>query len=190
MDFQEIKERISVVDVCHHYNVQLFTKPESEYANAACPLSTHPPDAERKGKFCVHLPSNRWQCKNAECGKKNRLGERWGDCINLVMVFEQFRLGYRECAQKLEHWFTKENAAPHIEARQDQRRDKSPASPQTSSSSSAVAVKYTETVRAWFDTIWPRQEKESDAEYKHRLLKAVTGELIQNYKKGQAARPL
>ena len=115
MEFKEIKERVRVVDVLVHYGIRLRCKVGSEYASTACPLPTHPPRDKGNNAFGVHIPSNRWQCKHPECGAKNGVADKWGDCINLVMTMENLKA--REAAEKIEAWFPKEKAAPHIEAR-------------------------------------------------------------------------
>ena len=110
MDFKEMKERIHLVDVLLHYGIRLRRKFGSDYASVACPLPTHPKDDRNNNAFGVHLPSNRFQCKHPECAKKNGVGDKWGDCINLVMTLDN--LGARAAAEKLDGWFPKENPAP------------------------------------------------------------------------------
>lgn len=108
MDFKEMKDRIRITDVLLRYRVPL--RFGEQYASCACPLPTHPPDDRGNNAFGIHLPTNRWQCKHKDCARINGVGNKWGDCINLVMTMD--RLDYKPAAQKLDRWFPTEYKKP------------------------------------------------------------------------------
>jgi hypothetical protein len=187
MDFKEMKERIKLVDVLLHYGIRLRRRFDSEYASATCPLPTHPSDDRSNNAFGVHLPSNRWQCKHPECGKKNGVGDKWGDCINLVMTLDN--TGARAASIKLDGWFRKENPAPsHGESREDGRVKHAPSHHTSEPTSQDGDVKYMASIELWFDQVSKRLDGESDAEYRKRFLSALKAQLIQSYKAGQKSK--
>ena len=117
IDFKEMRDRILIVDVLYRYNIRLRKKPDDDYASCACPLPTHPPDDRNNNCFGVHLPSNRWQCKHPACGKINGVGNKWGDCINLVSTMG--RMDFRSAAKQLDSWFpNKKSGAQYGRGRQ------------------------------------------------------------------------
>jgi hypothetical protein len=185
MDFKEMKDRILIVDVLYRYNVRLRKKPDSDYASCACPLPTHPQDDRNNNCFGVHLPTNRYQCKHPNCAKINGVGNKWGDCINLVMTMG--KMDFRSAGKQLESWFP--NKKPALQNGTPEA-GRSPHPNRSDHTVSAVAVKYTEKVREWFDTIWPKKEGENDSDYRKRLLHDITSQLIQNYRAGKAGRVL
>src|ERR1019366_6414436 len=73
----------------------------SDYASGPCPLKTHP--QKRNNSFAVHLPTNRFQCKDTTCQKANGVGDKWGDCLNLVAAMQG--IGCKDAAHKLVEWF-------------------------------------------------------------------------------------
>ena len=182
-----MRDRILIVDVLYRYNVRLRKKPDSEYASCSCPLPTHPPDDRNNNCFGVHLPSNRWQCKHPTCARINGAGNKWGDCINLVMTMG--RMDFRSAGKQLEAWFPNKKPAPNGGTPEAGRGER-PSPTHLSDTSSAPAVKYTEKVREWFDTIWPKKEGENDSDYRKRLLHEITSQLIQNYRAGRAQKAL
>jgi hypothetical protein len=190
MDFKEIvndmKDRIPIVDVLMHYGVRLYTsRSNKEYAYCQCPLPTHPKEDRPNNSFNWHIVTNRWRCYHDACKMK---GDNWGDCINLVMALDH--LNFTAARKKLESWFPNKNPAPHG-AREEGKGQTATHHPHISDiTSTAVAVKYTEKVRRWFFEIIGRLDGEEDEGYHARLLKAITTELIQNYKAGQAGRIL
>lgn len=182
-----MKDRIPLVDVLLHYGVRLRRKIGSDYASVACPLPTHPKDDRSNNAFGVHLPTNRWQCKHPECGRRNGVGDKWGDCINLVMTMRN--LMYKEAGQQLEDWFPKENPAPHIGTREDGKGKKTPSSPHTDNTSSSDSGKgYMAQVDAWFDEVSIRAIDEDDVAYRKRMLSAIKERLLESYRAGKAAR--
>jgi hypothetical protein len=188
MDFKEMKDRIPLVDVLLHYGVRLRRKLGSDYASVSCPLPTHPKDDRSNNAFGVHLPSNRWQCKHPECGRKNGVGDKWGDCINLVMTLDN--LGAKAAAERLEGWFPKGNPAPSYRESPEGRKGKKtpPHHTSDSTSSSDSGKGYMAQVDAWFDEVSIRAIDEDDAAYRKRLLNAIKEELIRSYRRGKADR--
>jgi hypothetical protein len=185
-----MKDRIPLVEVLLHYGVRLRRKYGSDYASVSCPLPTHPQNDRSNNAFGVHLPSNRWQCKHPECGRKNGVGDKWGDCINLVMTLD--KLGAKAAAERLDGWFPKENAAPsHGETRQD-GKEKKPPTPHhhtRNDTSQSDSVKgYMGKIDAWFDELFVRAIDEDDAAYRRRLLSAIKERLLESYRAGKAAR--
>lgn len=140
IQFKEMKERIKVVDVLYRYGVRLRKKPDSDYASCACPLPTHPEDRNNNA-FGVHLPSNRWQCKHPECAKKNGVGDKWGDCINLVAVHDT--VDAKQAAERIDSWFPKEKPAhSHGETREVRGISPHPYTPDNTSSAVAGNAVY------------------------------------------------
>lgn len=190
-DFKEMKDRILLVDVLLHYGVRLRRKIDSDYASVSCPLPTHPKDDRNNNAFGVHLPTNRWQCKHPECGRKNGVGDKWGDCINLVMTLDN--LSAKAAAERLDGWFPKENAAPsHGETRHD-GKEKTPHHHTRNDNSQSGSVKadtkgYMREVDAWFDELSVRAIDEDDAAYRKRMLSAIKERLLASYRAGKAAR--
>ncbi|HEY1757927.1 MAG TPA: hypothetical protein VGG72_21335 [Bryobacteraceae bacterium] len=188
IDFKEMKDRIPLVDVLLHYGVRLRRKIGSDYASVSCPLPTHPKDDRSNNAFGVHLPSNRWQCKHPECGRRNGVGDKWGDCINLVMTMRN--LTYKEAGQQLENWFPKEKSAPsHGESRTDGKGKNPPHHHTRNDTSQSGSVKgYMQDVNRWFDELSIRAIDEDDAAYRNRLLSAIKERLLESYRAGKAAR--
>ena len=191
MDFKEMKDRILLVEVLLHYGVRLRRKFGSDYASVSCPLPTHPKDDRSNNAFGVHLPSNRWQCKHPECGRRNGVGDKWGDCINLVMTMDN--LGARAAGEKLNGWFPKENPAPLQERTREDGKRKSPSPPHTDHTSPSDSVKldtkgYMAKIDAWFDELFIRAIDEDDVAYRKRLLNAIKERLLESYRAGKAAR--
>jgi hypothetical protein len=184
MNFKEIKEHVRIVDVLVHYGIRLRCKVGSEYASTACPLPTHPPRDKGNNAFGVHIPSNRWQCKHPECGAKNGVADKWGDCINLVMTMENLKA--REAAEKIEAWFPKKKAAPHTEARAVQGASAPlPHISDNTSPSDSVKVGYMQAVGAWFDAFIVRRPDEADDTYLKRIRKGVMNQIFQSHLNGK-----
>jgi hypothetical protein len=184
IQFKEMKERIKVVDVLYRYGVRLRKKPDSDYASCPCPLPTHPEDRNNNA-FGVHLPSNRWQCKHPECARKNGVGDKWGDCINLVTTHDS--VDAKQAATLLNSWFPKDKPAlSHGETREV--RGISPHHHIPDNTSSAVAGKYMQEIDAWFHTLIVRGDQENDVDYWARILKAVKTRLVESYRSGQRSK--
>jgi hypothetical protein len=184
LDFKEMKDRIKLVDVLLHYNVRLRKKPDEDYASAACPLPCHP--KKPNSAFGVHLPTNRWQCKDKECGKKNGVGDRWGDCLNLVMTLNNY--GFRQAANQLDTWFPTDNKNPAHMERGVVKEVKGPSHPNIlDNKSSPQGVKYMASIELWFDEVSKRRDKESDEEYRKRFVNALKAQMLQSYRAGKAA---
>ena len=191
INFKEMKERVRIVDVLVHYGVRLRCKFGSEYASAACPLPTHPEHDKGNNAFGVHIPTDRWQCKDTKCGAKNGVGYKWGDCINLVMVLDGITA--RDAAIKIDAWFPSSNSLTQEQSghRNGDRRVQGVAStplPHTSdntSPSDSVKVGYMQSVGLWFDAFAIRRIDESEAEYVKRLKKGVMERIYESFKNGQ-----
>ena len=184
LDFKEMKDRIKLVDVLLHYDVRLRKKPEEDYASAACPLPCHP--KKPNNAFGVHLPTNRWQCKDTECQRKNGVGDKWGDCLNLAMTMSNY--GFRQAANQLDTWFPKSKTPTHME-QGAVREVKGPSDPNIQdTTSAAVAVKYMASIELWYDDVSKRRDKETDEEYRKRFLNALKAQMIQSYRAGKAAK--
>jgi hypothetical protein len=185
INFKEMKERVRIVDVLVHYGVRLRCKFGSEYASAACPLPTHPEHDKGNNSFGVHILTNRWQCKNTKCGAKNGVADKWGDCINLVMVLDGITA--RDAAIKIDTWFPREKTAPLSEARAVQGAVAAPLPhiPDNTSRSDSVKPGYMQSVGVWFDAFVIRRINESDAEYLKRLKKGVMERIYESFKNGQ-----
>ncbi|HKF48294.1 MAG TPA: hypothetical protein VKB38_13110 [Terracidiphilus sp.] len=189
MDFREMKERILIVDVLLHYGVRLRrSMSNEEYAFAACPLPMHPAGDKNNNAFNVHLPSNRWQCKHPACARMNMVGNRWGDCLNLVMALDG--LPFKQAGERLERWFPEnKNPAPHIEARERGKGKCTPPSthtPELTSPSDSVKGSYMKDIDAWFDELIVRRINEPDAEFWHRVRNGVKSKLVESFKAGRA----
>lgn len=110
IEFKELRERIRIIDVLARKGIKLTCRFGSEYASGQCPLPMHPD--KRNNSFAVHLPTNRFQCKDTTCQKTNGVGDKWGDCLNLVAAMEE--IGFRDAAHQLAEWFPDvKNPASH-----------------------------------------------------------------------------
>jgi hypothetical protein len=98
LDFKVIRDSVRCVDVLASRGIKLRYRVGSEYASCPCPLKCHP-SGDRGNSFSVHLPSNRFQCKQSSCAKANGVGDKWGDCINLVAAMDG--VGFKEAALQL-----------------------------------------------------------------------------------------
>jgi len=185
LDFARIKE-IKLTDVLARYKIALRFK--SDYAVCACPLPSHK-QGDTGRNFSVNLTGNYWRCFSDSCNANNG-GKRGGDVINFVALMEGCR--EKDAAQKLADWFGvgQNKTAAHTEKPSKGKPDTEMQSSNQNRSTSGDSVKYTEKVRAWFETIWERGDQESDEDYRKRLLKAITGELIKNYQAGKSHRAL
>jgi hypothetical protein len=182
MDFKELKERVKIVEVLLHYNVRLRCRVGSEYACTACPLPTHPANDRGNNCFCVHLPTNRWQCKHPAC--KNGVGDKWGDCINLVVCLD--RKGFGAAGKQLEEWFPQEKAAPRNGERQVQEAPKSPSHHISDDTSSPDKGKYyMREARVRMEALLFFIEDET---IRKQVIKEVMAEIYQSYMNAKTAR--
>ena len=133
----------------------------------------------------MHLPSNRWQCKHPACGRNNGVGDKWGDCINLVATLDN--CSFLEAGKKLERWFPNKSPAPSLgESREDGNVKLPPPHHKLDHTSPSDNVKgYMAEVDAWFDALFKRAEGESDDAYRKRLLNGIKGRSIESYRAGQ-----
>ena len=186
LDFKEMKDRIKLVDVLLHYNVRLRKKPDEDYASAACPLPCHP--KKPNNAFGVHLPTNRWQCKDTECGKKNGVGDRWGDCLNLVMTMSNY--GFRQAANQLDTWFPPEIKNPALVRTGEVREAKKLLPSQhTEPTSSALAVNgYMKDTEVWFLELTKPREGENDEARLKRVVNGIKQRCLDSYRAGKAQR--
>lgn len=182
LDFARIKE-IKLTDVVARYKIALRFK--GEYAVCPCPLPTHKQGDPGK-TFSIHLAGNYWRCFSDSCNANNG-GKRGGDVINFVAIMENCR--EKEAAQKLAGWYGVGQAKTPQRMAEGSHKTQ-PANDYPDPTKNSDSVKYTEKVRAWFDSIWPRQPDEDEEGYKKRLLRAITSELIRNYQSGKAGRIL
>jgi hypothetical protein len=183
MNFKEVKERIKIIDVLLHYGIRLRKRVGEDYAGSPCPLPTHPED-RNNNCFAVHLPTNRWQCKHPACGRNNGVGDKWGDCINLVATLD--KISFLEAGKKLERWFPKENPAPsHGESREREERTLPPPAHIRDDTSSSVAVNYMASIDLWFTETFKLVPDEEDENYWKRVRKAVKSKLVDSYRAGQ-----
>jgi hypothetical protein len=185
LDFQRIKE-IKLTDVLARYKIPLRFK--GEYAVCLCPLPTHKRGDNSK-TFSVNLQGNYWRCFSDSCNQNNG-GKRGGDVINFVALMENCR--EKDAAQKLSDWYNvgQSKTPQHMAEASKEKPKTGMQSSNQNLSTSGDSVKYTEKVRVWFDELWPRRDGESDEDHRKRLLKAITTELIQNYKSGKAGKML
>jgi hypothetical protein len=186
LDFKEIKERVRIVDILLHYNVRLRCKFRSEYACSACPLPTHPERDKGNNCFCVHLPTNRFQCKHPDCGRRNGVGEKWGDCINLVMALDG--LQPKAAAEKIAGWFPNEKAAPRNGERQVQEvtaHHHHHKQDDTSSSASVKASGYIHALDDWFNELFELGPELIDDPFWKERRNAVKTKCLESFNNGK-----
>jgi hypothetical protein len=113
INFDEVKQ-FRIVDVMPRYLVKLRFTVGSDYASCRCPLPCHP-QGDKDRNFCIHLPSNRWQCKNDSCASNNGVGDKWGDVVNLVALLENFRGSKAQylAGVKISEWSNGHNKTGH-----------------------------------------------------------------------------
>jgi hypothetical protein len=184
LDFAQLKA-IPISEVVARFGVQLRYR--GEWGSAICPLPSHKKD-EKERTFSVSIKQNYWKCFSASCNES--AGCKGGDTINFVALMDGTK--QVSAAQKLADMFHtgQSRTAPHMEKPSKVEPKTEMQKATSDSKGSSDSVKYTEKVRVWFDTIWPRGEGESDEDYRRRLLRAITTELIQNYKAGKAGKIL
>ena len=100
VDFQQLKERVSIEQVLSHYDLRL--KPAgSGTLRGPCPLPTHTSRASTDS-FSVQLGRNVWSCHSASCmaARQGRVG---GNVLDLVAALE--RCSLRQAGMCLQNWF-------------------------------------------------------------------------------------
>jgi len=100
VDFQQLKERVSIEQVLSHYDLRL--KPAgSGTLRGPCPLPTHTSRASTDS-FSVQLGWNVWSCHSASCmaARQGRVG---GNVLDLVAALE--RCSLRQAGMCLQNWF-------------------------------------------------------------------------------------
>lgn len=100
VDFQQLKERVSIEQVLSHYDLRL--KPAgSGTLRGPCPLPTHTSRASTDS-FSVQLGWNVWSCHSASCmaARQGRVG---GNVLDLVAALE--RCSLRQASMHLQNWF-------------------------------------------------------------------------------------
>src|ERR1022692_1807500 len=184
IDFDEVKQ-FRIVDVMPRYLVKLRYVVGSEYASCRCPLPMHP-QGDKDRNFCIHLPTNRWQCKNDSCSSNNGVGDRWGDCVNLVALLEGFKGNKAQylAGVKISDWSNgHKKTAPQIEARAAERENQPPSSHIPDNTSPAVAGKgYMKALDAWFDEFFELTPEMIENEYWVRMRKGVKDKIYESYK--------
>ena len=99
VDFQQLKERVSIEQVLSHYDLRL--KPAgSGTLRGPCPLPTHTSRASTDS-FSVQLGRNVWSCHSASCmaARQGRVGG-----IVLVLVGALERCSLRQAGMCLQNW--------------------------------------------------------------------------------------
>lgn len=188
VDFKDLKERVKIVDVLAIKGIKLRHKIGSEYASGPCPLRVHPQD-DRGNAFGIHLPTNRFQCKNTTCQKENGVGDLWGDCINLLAGIDGIRV--KEAAIQLLEWFPMEDKKT---ARITERE--SGANPRASSvgaSPTHISVKaqgsgngksgYMAETNLWLDEVL----KVVPDEHRAVTKKMIANRILESYRNGRTA---
>src|SRR5688500_3789634 len=100
VNFQEIKENVSIVRVLALYGVELRHVYGSTH-RGKCPLPTHTSKSSSYS-FSVDIEKNVWACHSASCCRA-RHDRRGGDVLNFVALMES--CSAREAAIKLSQWF-------------------------------------------------------------------------------------
>jgi DNA primase len=108
VDFQSIKQFVSMEMILAHYNVRL-RKVNSTYLRGKCPLPTHT-SKESGDSFGSDTTKNAWACLSDSCVKA-RSGKKGGNVIDFAAVMENCSI--RAAAVTLQNWFSiPPNSAP------------------------------------------------------------------------------
>lgn len=98
VDYNEIKSKISIVDVLEYYDIHLNRK-GPDHLVGCCPLPEHAGDRDNENAFHVSIAKNCFNCLT-HCGG--------GNVIDLVRAFEEYEkspAGFRKAALKLQDLF-------------------------------------------------------------------------------------
>src|SRR5438105_4300888 len=100
IDFQAVKEAVSIEAILAKYNVALRRVNQSSL-RGACPL----PSYTTKGtpSLCVNIDKGAWSWKSESCVAA-RGGRAGGNALDFVAVME--RCSVRDAALKIAHWST------------------------------------------------------------------------------------
>jgi hypothetical protein len=181
LEFKELRDRVNILDVLARRGIKLRHKMGSDYASGPCPLRAHPKE-DRGTSFGVHLPTNRFQCKNATCQKENGVGDKWGDCINLLVSIEG--IGFKDAARKLDEMFPKEKPASNGSGVTGSPRASSvvvsPANTLEGNNSSGNGKGFMASLRPWWDDLLKCDDWEV-------VRKAVFEKIYESYKNGKSA---
>lgn len=179
-----------MAQVVWHYRIHLKLKKKddgSQYLIAPCPLPTHK-EGDRALNFTINVAGNWWKCWSDSCNANN--GKKGGDCINCInFVAAMERCSQSEAKAKLVEWFGIKKPAPKDSGTREGRNVSIP-DHIIENTSPAIAVKYTEKVRQWWNEVWAVLPGEDEEARKLRLLKVITSELLQNYRTGKSGKVL
>jgi len=111
IDFNQIKEQISIAQVLKHYGVTLHRA--GEEFRGKCPLPTHSSQSS-VDSFSVNQSTNVWCCQSSSC-RTSRDGKIGGSVLDLVAIMEQ--CSTREAALHLRDWFPVSTTLPDVASR-------------------------------------------------------------------------
>lgn len=157
LNFEDIK-RIPMTAVVWRYHIRLKIKEKDgkKYGRVQCPLPTHK-EGDRAENFTIDIAGNFWKCWSDSCNQNNG-GKKGGDCINFVAAMD--KCSQVDAARKLAEWFGIKN--PALVRAGAVREDKSPPPPNIKDNTRiAVAIKYTDKVRQWWEEAWGPLENEA-----------------------------
>lgn len=69
VDYKALKQKVSIVDVCKHFQIELPLS-QSSQVYLACPLPNHAGDGDNHHAFSVHTEKGCWRCLT-HCGSGN-----------------------------------------------------------------------------------------------------------------------
>lgn len=98
VDFQAVKQAVSMRDALARYGVQL-RQTNGFTLRGGCPLPSH--SSKVAGTFVVNMDKNIWTCKSDSCRKASE--RRGGNVLDFVAAMETCSI--REAALKLADWF-------------------------------------------------------------------------------------
>jgi hypothetical protein len=189
LEFKELRDRVTIIEVLAARGIKLRHKMGSEYASGPCPLRVHPKD-DRGNSFGIHLPTNRFQCKNATCQKENGVGDKWGDCINLLAGMEGVEL--KVAARQLDEMFPKEKPAiPKNSGVTGSPRTSSVAVPSANtleaSTVSGSGKGFIASLDGWFNELFQLGEELVNDPFWIERRKAVKAKVYESFQNGKLA---
>ncbi len=186
LDFEEVK-KIPIPQVCAKFGIRLRYR--GEYANAPCPLPTHPRDDKNNKAFSIHVPSNTWRCFHTGCSASHGCGDKAGDVINFVQTKESLR-GPKEAAELIAKWYgINGNKNGHHSGGRSSDQARKPAhkdfvNPTTSNGDGKGFVRE---LGNWFDELIVQAEHEDDAVFWDRVKKGVINVALLSFRNGKKA---
>jgi DNA primase len=101
IDFNLVKQRVSMEAVLDHYNIRL-RRVNQNSLRGLCPLPTHTSE-KSKESFGIHVSKKIWSCQSSSCAAA-RSGKKGGNVLDFVAVMESCSI--RDAATKLASWFS------------------------------------------------------------------------------------